>query len=116
MILAALNAGSSPLALNIHKSSSLDDIRDESIDSSGIGTYSLTHSLTHPLACSLTCPLTHLRVTGGPHLEDDVGRQSTLLLPTSALDENRYNVDEESEYLENYEMYGGRDSSRILGN
>ena len=25
-------------------------------------------------------------------------------------------MDEESEYLENYEMYGGRDSGRVLGN
>ncbi len=39
-----------------------------------------------------------------------MGRESTLLLPTSALDEDKYNMDEGSEYLENYEMYGGGDN------
>ncbi len=78
-------------------------------------THSLTHSLTYSLTHLLTHSLTHSCVTGSPNFEDDIGRQSTLLLPTSALDEDKYNMDEESEYLENYEMYAGRDSARILG-
>ncbi len=48
-ILAALNAGTSPSALNIPKTSSLDDVRD----SSSIGTYyQPTYLLTYLLTCA----------------------------------------------------------------